>query len=282
MMADSEMEAAAAASPTNAHHNPLEQFVLLAKSAKGSACAELIRQVLEAPGVYVFGELLAMPNVAELEHGAFAGHLRTLRLFAYGTVGEYAAAAAAAAGDGSPAPPPLLELSACMRRKLQHLTIVSMAVQSKRLPYDELLAALRIGNVRDLEDLIIDAIYADIVHGKLDQHKRHLEVDFAIGRDVRAGDLGGIVRTLEEWSGSCETVLKCLELQIERANVMKVAQLQNRGEIDTEIRQIRDSLRAQQTDDEAMTSECSSAVMELRKRLPKCTKVPVKAVKASN
>lgn len=46
--------------------NPLEQFVLLAKTAKGAACLELIKQVLEAPGVYVFGELLDMPNVSEV------------------------------------------------------------------------------------------------------------------------------------------------------------------------------------------------------------------------
>lgn len=47
-------------------NNPLEQFVLLAKSAKGAACTELVKQVLEAPGVYVFGELLDMPNIAEV------------------------------------------------------------------------------------------------------------------------------------------------------------------------------------------------------------------------
>lgn len=46
--------------------NPLEQFVLLAKTAKGAACTELIKQVLEAPGVYVFEELLDMPNIAEV------------------------------------------------------------------------------------------------------------------------------------------------------------------------------------------------------------------------
>lgn len=47
-------------------NNPIEQYVLLSKSAKGAACLELIKQVLEAPGVYVFGELLAMPNIAEV------------------------------------------------------------------------------------------------------------------------------------------------------------------------------------------------------------------------
>ena len=46
--------------------NPLEQFVLLAKSAKGAAAVELVKQALEAPGVYVFGELLDMPNIIEV------------------------------------------------------------------------------------------------------------------------------------------------------------------------------------------------------------------------
>ena len=61
--------------------NPCEQFVLLAKTAKvcisppfplkfhchvilqGAAAVELIKQALEAPGVYVFGELLDMANI---------------------------------------------------------------------------------------------------------------------------------------------------------------------------------------------------------------------------
>jgi len=44
----------------------LEQFILLSKTAKGAAAMELIRQVLETPGIYVFGELLEMPNIKEV------------------------------------------------------------------------------------------------------------------------------------------------------------------------------------------------------------------------
>ena len=46
--------------------NPLEQFLLLAKNAKGVAAAHLIRQATEAPGVYVFGELMTLPNITEV------------------------------------------------------------------------------------------------------------------------------------------------------------------------------------------------------------------------
>lgn len=46
--------------------NPLEQFVVLAKAARGAAAVELVKQVLEAPGVHVFGELLDTDNIKEV------------------------------------------------------------------------------------------------------------------------------------------------------------------------------------------------------------------------
>lgn len=53
--------------PTNdSAHKQLQQFCLLAKTAHGAAILELVKQVLEAPGVYVFGELLVMPNIQEV------------------------------------------------------------------------------------------------------------------------------------------------------------------------------------------------------------------------
>ena len=38
-----------------------------------------------APDVHVFGELLDLPQIAELEHGAHSAHFQLLKLFAYGT-----------------------------------------------------------------------------------------------------------------------------------------------------------------------------------------------------
>ena len=69
----------------------LEPFVLLANGAKGAAAISLINQVLEAPGVYVFGELIDHANIAELEksHIDGPGHLRLLQIFAYGTYSDY-------------------------------------------------------------------------------------------------------------------------------------------------------------------------------------------------
>ena len=44
----------------------LQPFLLIAKSAKGKGCTAVIDQVLQAPGIFVFGELLDMPNVKQV------------------------------------------------------------------------------------------------------------------------------------------------------------------------------------------------------------------------
>lgn len=226
--------------------NPIEQYVLLSKSAKGAACLELIKQVLEAPGVYVFGELLAMPNIAELQNGPNASYYNTLNLFAYGTYRQYLENQAQ-----------FIQLTPVMRKKLQHLTIVSLAIKTKCIPYKELLEELDIKHVRDLEDMIIEAIYGDIIHGKLDQKKQQLEVDYAIGRDIRQGNVSELVGFLEEWSDSCETILACLENQIYRANSEKQKRLKHKDAMDTEITNLKKLIKAQagNDSDEAMATD---------------------------
>lgn len=47
-----------------------------------------------------------------------------------------------------------------MEKKLKLLSILTMATKSKSVPYDDLLVELDFQDVRHLEDLIIEAIYA--------------------------------------------------------------------------------------------------------------------------
>lgn len=51
------------AKPQQMADEGLVQFLVLAKGAKGAACSALIQQVLNNKKIFVFGELLAMPNV---------------------------------------------------------------------------------------------------------------------------------------------------------------------------------------------------------------------------
>jgi COP9 signalosome complex subunit 7 len=44
----------------------LEPCLLIAKSAKGAAAARLAEDATTAPGVFVFSELLELPNIQEV------------------------------------------------------------------------------------------------------------------------------------------------------------------------------------------------------------------------
>ncbi|XP_010157980.1 PREDICTED: COP9 signalosome complex subunit 7b isoform X2 [Eurypyga helias] len=158
--------------------NLLEQFILLAKGTSGSALTALINQVLEAPGVYVFGELLELTNVQEC------------------------------------------------------------------IPYSVLLKDLDMKNLRELEDLIIEAVYTDIIQGKLDQRNQVLEVDFCIGRDIQKKDISNIVKTLQEWCDGCESVLLGIEQQVLRANQYKDNHHRTQQQVEMEVTNIKKTLKA--------------------------------------
>lgn len=53
--------------------------------------------------------------------------------------------------------------------------------------------------IRELEDLIIDAIYLDILRGKLDQKEEQLEVEYTMGRDLEPGKLEFLLVSLRNW-----------------------------------------------------------------------------------
>lgn len=53
--------------------------------------------------------------------------------------------------------------------------------------------------VRELEDLIIDAIYLDVLRGKLDQKEEQFEVEYTMGRDLEPGKLESVLAALKKW-----------------------------------------------------------------------------------
>lgn len=53
--------------------------------------------------------------------------------------------------------------------------------------------------VRELEDLIIDAIYLSIIRGKLDQKEQQFDVEYTVGRDVEQGKIEALLASLKSW-----------------------------------------------------------------------------------
>ncbi|KAL3980544.1 alpha-tectorin [Sarotherodon galilaeus] len=212
-------------------HNKMEVEQLL--SLSGSALAQAVSSLLETPGLYVFSDILELPNVRELENGPHAPVYQLLNLFAYGTYCDYKERAAS-----------LPELTPAQRNKLRHLSIISLASNLKCLPYSLLLQQLDLKNVRELEDLLIEAVYCDIIQGKLDQRNQQVEVDCSVGRDLGPNELPNIINTLQEWCAGCEAVLCGIEEQVSRANQYRESQLKVKVQVETEVSNLQKTLKA--------------------------------------
>lgn len=218
---------------------PLQQFVVQAQKAEGQELVQVINQALDCVDTFVFAELLECSNVIALEDTPYAPYLHVLRMFSQGTYLDYLKKK-----DHLP------ELSISQKKKLQYLTIVTLANKMKRIPYDVLLKELNVNNVRDLEDLIIEAIYSDVVTGELDQESGYLEVDWTVGRDVAPVDVDSMIDTLQQWCDSCESVLSTVQARIVDANRTKQNVLKHRAAVEIEISNVKKAIRTQIQDEE--------------------------------
>ncbi|KAH7103280.1 hypothetical protein BKA62DRAFT_828687 [Auriculariales sp. MPI-PUGE-AT-0066] len=191
----------------------LEPFLLMGKSAKGAAAAKLVQDATAAPGVFVFGELLELDGVKDLQNNeSHSNAHRLLNLFAYGTYTDYLA-------NKSTLP----ALNASQTLKLKHLSLVSLASQTRLLSYATLQRQLDVPTIRELEDLIIDAIYQDLLVGKLDQRHQRLEVKSVVGRDVPASQLQNMLDALTE-CGVISALDKKIQEVASGAEASKLAQ----------------------------------------------------------
>ncbi|CAD7012869.1 unnamed protein product [Ceratitis capitata] len=115
---------------------------------------------------------------------------------------------------------------------------------------------------------VIDETLLNIIHGKLFQNNRFLEIDYAQGRDIPPGYTTKIAETLEQWVESCNTISNCIDGQITRANYEKAKSLKNKEHIEEEIINLKKVLKTQISDnDDAMqidTRESSS--MDIRRK----------------
>lgn len=211
----------------------LQPFVLIAKSAKGKGCAAVIEQALNANGVFVFGELLASPNVVALESTEHKPYVDLLKVFAYGTYQDYKQNAKS-----------LPTLSPQMITKLKQLTIVSLSADHKVIPYATLLQQLDISNLRELEDLIIECIYQDLIKGKLDQKLQQLEVDFAIGRDITPAQLDQMMTVLSNWAQRSDTLLASIVEQLEYAKTVHAQNRAERAEFEQKLETVKSTIKA--------------------------------------
>ncbi|VDB86549.1 unnamed protein product [Peniophora sp. CBMAI 1063] len=219
----------------------LEPFLLMAKSAKGAAAAKLVQDATAAPGVYVFSELLELPSIAELKNSETHKQFYSLlELFAYGTYPEYKQKK-----DSLPA------LNDAQTTKLKHLSLVSSSMQSRILPYAPLLSSLDLPTVHALEQLIIDAIYSELLRGKLDQNQQQFQVEYTVGRDVPNDALASLLASLEDWSATTSSLLSTLDAKLNALSAQSAAAARDAEDhenlLNTSLREIAEKREKSQT-----------------------------------
>lgn len=119
----------------------------------------------------------------------------------------------------APANPDLPPLNDKQLEKLKQLSLITLASRgAEHLTYPSLLRSLELPSIRVLEDLVISAIYAGLLHAKLDTASQLVEVSSTAGRDVAPSEIPSMVATLNAWCKQCEDVLADIDGQMEKVH----------------------------------------------------------------
>ncbi|KAL7821902.1 hypothetical protein V8C26DRAFT_325075 [Trichoderma gracile] len=194
--------------------NALEPFLALSKSATSHrAAADLVTRATSAPNTFLFTELLQTPQIQALASSPeFTPYLTLLQIFSYGSYKTYSAHT------------DLPALNDTQALKLRQLSLVSLASDRASLSYDALQKALGLGSAREVEELVITAIYAGLLHATLDPARQAVQVtSVAPLRDLAPGTIPGMICALQNWADRCQYTLGDLEQQMNKIHAAAIA-----------------------------------------------------------
>lgn len=189
-----------------------QPFLALTKSANSpKAAADLITHATKAPGTYIFTELLASPSIQALAGSPeYQPYLTQLQLFSNGLYSTYAST------------PNLPALDDHQALKLRQLSLLTLSRERRELTYPALQQHLGLASPREVEDLVISAVYAGLLDAKLNPLRSVVQVSsVAPLRDVQPATVPSIVATLQNWSQRCDATLAEIEANI--ANIKREA-----------------------------------------------------------
>lgn len=185
--------------------NALEPFLALTKSATSPrAAADLISRATSAPATYIFTDLLVSPQIQALanspEHTSYLTHLQ---IFSHGLYSDYQST------------PDLPALNDAQALKLRQLSLLTLSRDKDNLTYPSLQRHLGLASPREVEDVVISAVYAGLLSARLNPLRRVVQVSsVAPLRDVQPATVPSIVATLQRWSARCDATLAEIEASI--------------------------------------------------------------------
>lgn len=166
----------------------------LCKASNSLAVVELVTSALQHPTVFFFGEIWDLENVQKL---ADKECLEKLKVFTFGTVQDL--------NDKV-----YLSLTEKERHKLRLLTVLSCAQKQRTLTFQFLKEKTRVDRLEEVDALLIDCVYNDLVHGKLDAATQSFTVESFAGRDVQASEIKSLIDRIDLWSHRIERTVESL------------------------------------------------------------------------
>lgn len=108
------------------------------------------------------------------------------------------------------------------------------------MQYADLLKRLDLCSTRELEDLIIDAIYSGLIKAKLNTRDQSVHIESTVGRDLDPEkSLDTILASLDSWNAQCASVLHDIQTEIEATREAKGARLREQKQHKAAIEQVQ-------------------------------------------
>ncbi|CAN8071052.1 unnamed protein product [Agarophyton chilense] len=213
----------------------LLHYLSQARLASPAAAAQLCVDATEDANLYVFSELLAQRSIQSLAWDqTYAKYVQLLRLFAYGTLEQYQRTQHM-----------YPRLSERQLNKLRTLTLVSLAAGRSELSYHQLRHALAVHSTRQLEDVVIDAVYAGLLRARMNQHAATVHISAVEGRDVHVvHGIEPMVRCLNNFLERCARLDDTIDdkMQLIATHTMRAKQHKLRA--DAQLDAVRSAVRA--------------------------------------
>nr|CDJ95291.1 Proteasome component region PCI domain containing protein [Haemonchus contortus] len=209
------------------------------------------------PRIVNVSEMLAQPGVQALQQTNPILY-KTLEVFAYGSLKDLP--------EGVNLPPAALS-------KLRQLSLISLAANStsnRQIPYAEAMQYLRLNSVRELEDVVIDAIYNKFIKARLDSKGQFIEIDDWASRDTPVNTIPTIIATLSDFARRVEDVRNNAVEDANRRDAQVVADRKRVQQAEAELAAARkaldESVMATMNSHEPTTSTRSKPSRSARQR----------------
>jgi COP9 signalosome complex subunit 7 len=213
-------------------------LVNLKSTDGGSSTATLVMSALKSKKIFVFGEILSLPQVQKLkDNPPLLPTFKALELFAYGTYSDYIAQQAF-----------LPELPEQSLWKLKQLTCVTLASQNKQVEYSKVMMECGIDNIRLCEDLIISCVYEGLIRARLDQKNQKFIVQWSSARDVQPEKIDFMIKKLGSWCDSADSIMKRIDLALDNASKQREQEIAEHNWVQDAAEQMKQQVMRESSD----------------------------------